>query len=123
MEFFKADVVVDMVVDEVWHGKNFGIAIIEFIFIGSYGGGGGGSYGGRGGSYGQLLSLTDNKIVIGFLWNLKEKFIDVQIEERKKCIFNYQFSFLGGSGRGGGGYGSGGGGGGGSSYDRSGQRW
>ncbi len=52
--------VVDMV-DEVWHGKNFGIPIIEFIFIGSYGGGG--SYGGRGGSYGQLLSLKDYQIL------------------------------------------------------------
>jgi hypothetical protein len=31
--------------------KILDIAIIEFIFIGSYGGGG--SYGGRGGSYGQ----------------------------------------------------------------------
>ncbi len=43
-----------MVVDEVLNGEKFGIPIIEFIFIGSYGGGG--SYGGRGGSYGQLLS-------------------------------------------------------------------
>lgn len=49
-----------MVVDEVWHGKTFGIPTIEFIFIGSYGGGG--SYGGRGGSYGQWYSLKDNKI-------------------------------------------------------------
>ncbi len=51
-----------MVVDEVWIGIRFGIPVIEFIFIGSYGGGG--SYGGRGGgSYGQLLSLSDYKIL------------------------------------------------------------
>jgi len=61
-----------MVVDEVWHGKNFGIPVIEFIFIGSYGGGGG-SYGGRGGSYGQLLSLIDDQIFTCSFWNLKEK--------------------------------------------------
>ena len=35
--------------------NSFGIPITEFIFIGSYGGGG--SYGGRGGSYGQLFSV------------------------------------------------------------------
>ncbi len=50
-----------MVVDEVRYGKYFAMPIIEFIFIGSYGGGGG-SYGGRGGSYGQFLSLTVDKV-------------------------------------------------------------
>ncbi len=80
--------VVDMVVvDEVWHGKNFGIPTIKFIFIGSYGGGG--SYGGRGGSYGQLLSLKDNQILTYYFWNLKEKFIDLENKMKKeKRILN-----------------------------------
>ncbi len=54
--------------------KIFGIPMIEFIFIGSYGGGG--SYGGRGGSYGQLLSLKEKKIFL----ILFRKFVEFENE-------------------------------------------